>query len=111
MRQVSGLMILKRKTYISIASNLIIVHNCFGLPFLFVEGLLSTGPIPSSFYILVEMGLPLHLFSSIHFGGTRPDLYKKTRPCRFEMNLIMFRLNSDTFRGIFGLPWQNQNES
>ena len=37
-------------------------HNCFGPPFLFVEGLLSTGPTPSSFYLLLEMGLPLHLF-------------------------------------------------
>ena len=37
-------------------------HNCFGPPFLFVEGLLSTGPTPSSFYLLVEMGLPLYLF-------------------------------------------------
>ena len=39
-------------------------HNCFGPPFLFAEGLLSTGPTPSSFYFLVEMGLPLHLFSA-----------------------------------------------
>ena len=39
-----------------------VCHNCFGPPFLFVEGLLSTGPTPSSFYLLVEMGLPLHLF-------------------------------------------------
>ena len=39
-----------------------VTHNCFGPPFLFVEGLLSTGPTPSSFYLLVEMGLPLHLF-------------------------------------------------
>ena len=37
-------------------------HNCFGPLFLFVEGLLSTGSTPSSFYLLVEMGLPLHLF-------------------------------------------------
>ena len=37
-------------------------HNCFGPPFLFVEGLLSMGPTPSSFYLLVEMRLPLHLF-------------------------------------------------
>ena len=29
-------------------------------PFLLVEGLLSMGPTPSSFYLLVEMGLPLH---------------------------------------------------
>ena len=40
----------------------VIAHNCFGPPFLFVEGLLSTWPTPSSFYLLVEMGLPLHLF-------------------------------------------------
>ena len=37
-------------------------HNCFGPLFLLVEGLLSTGPTPSSFYLLVEMGLPLDLF-------------------------------------------------
>ena len=37
-------------------------HNCFGPLFLFVEGLLSMGSTPSSFYLLVEMGLPLHLF-------------------------------------------------
>ena len=38
------------------------LHNCFRPPSLLVEGLVSTGPTPSSFYILVEMGLPLHLF-------------------------------------------------
>ena len=37
-------------------------HNCFGPPLVFLEGLLSTGPTLSSFYLLVEMGLPLHLF-------------------------------------------------
>ena len=37
-------------------------HNCFGPPSLMVEGLLSKGPTPSSFNLLVEMGLPLHLF-------------------------------------------------
>ena len=40
----------------------VVNHNCVGPPFLFVEGLLSTGPTPSSFYLLVGMGLPLHLY-------------------------------------------------
>ena len=39
-------------------------HNCFGPPLLFVDCLLSTGPTPSSFYHLVEMGLPIHIFTS-----------------------------------------------
>ena len=39
-------------------------HNCFGPPSLMVEGLLSKGPTPSSVYLLVEMGVPLHLFPS-----------------------------------------------
>ena len=38
------------------------LHNCFGPPSLLGEGLLSTGPNPSSFYLLVEMGLLLHHF-------------------------------------------------
>ena len=56
------------------------MHNCFGPPSLLVEGLLSTGATPSSFYLLVELGLPLHLFSSIHVLITGPALYKKTPP-------------------------------
>ena len=32
------------------------------VPSLLVEGLLSIGPTQSSFYFLVEMGLPLHIF-------------------------------------------------
>ena len=36
-------------------------HNWFRPPSLLVEGLLSTGPTTSSFYLVVE-GLPLHLF-------------------------------------------------
>ena len=36
----------------------------FQAPFLFVEGLLSMGPTPSSFCLLVEMGLPLHIFTA-----------------------------------------------
>ena len=34
-------------------------------PSLLVEGLLSTGPTPSSFHHLVEMGLPLHLYPAL----------------------------------------------
>ena len=37
-------------------------HNCFGPPSLLVEDLLSTGATQSSFYLLVEIGLPLNLF-------------------------------------------------
>ena len=40
----------------------LLAHNCFNPLPLLVEGLLSTGSTPSSFYLLVEMGLPLHLF-------------------------------------------------
>ena len=38
------------------------LHNCLMPPSLLVEGLLSTGAIPSSVYLLVKMGLLLHLF-------------------------------------------------
>ena len=34
------------------------LHNCFGLPSLLVEGLLSPRPTPSSCYLFVVMGLP-----------------------------------------------------
>ena len=34
-------------------------HNYFGPPLVFVEDLLSTGLTTSSFYLLVERGLPL----------------------------------------------------
>ena len=46
-------------------SKWITLHNCFGTPApcLLVEDLVSTGPTPSSSYLLVEMGLPLHLYS------------------------------------------------
>ena len=72
-------------------------HNGFGPPFLFVEGLLSTGPTPSTFYLLVEMRLPLHFFS-IHVVRTRSCLYERHH-------------NTDTFRGIFGFLSKKQNES
>ena len=50
-------------------------HNCFGPPFLFVEGVLSTGPTP--FLPLGKDGITIKSFSSIHVVGTRPALYKK----------------------------------
>ena len=34
-----------------------VVHNCFGPPALLVEGLLSMEATPSSFYLLVRLGL------------------------------------------------------
>ena len=37
-------------------------HKWIGPPSFLVEGLLSTEPTPSSFYLLVEMGLPLNCF-------------------------------------------------
>ena len=37
-------------------------HKYIGPPSLLVEGLLSTEPTPSSFYLLVEMKLPLDLY-------------------------------------------------
>ena len=42
---------------------------------------------------------------------TRLPIYRKTPTLRFEMNWIMLTPNSETLRGIFGLPGQNQNES
>ena len=50
------------KWKIKYAWNLYVHNNCFGPPSLLVEGVLSTGPAPFSFYLLVEMGLPLHFF-------------------------------------------------
>ena len=76
-----------------------------------MEGLLSTGATLSSFYILLELGLQLHLFSSIHVVTTKPALYKKKPPYMFEINKIMFRPNLDMSRGIFGLPGRNKKES
>ena len=40
-------------------------HNCFGPPFLFVKGLFSTGPTPSSFYLWVDMGLPIQYLKDL----------------------------------------------
>ena len=37
-------------------------HKCFGPPFLFVKGLLSMWLTSSSFYLLVQIGLPLYIF-------------------------------------------------
>ena len=45
-----------------------------------------------------------------HFSSHWP-IYRKTPTKRFEINWIMFRPNSETLRGIFGLPGQNQIES
>ena len=46
---------------IKLLSNKHFGSNCFGPLFLFVDGLLSTGPTPSSFY-LMESGLPYSIF-------------------------------------------------
>ena len=46
------------------------------------------------------MGLPLQSFSSIQGMDTRPAIYKKTPPRRFEMYQIMFKPNSQ-FSGNF----------
>ena len=75
------------------------------------RGSLSTGANPSRFYILVELGLPLHLFSGIHVVTIRPALYKKKPPYMFEMNKTMLRPNLDMPRGFFWFPGRNKNES
>ena len=84
------------------------VYNCFGHPSLLVEGLLSTGATSPSFYLLVELGLLLHLFKA-YVLITGPALYKKTPPKRLEINLFMCRPDSDVFRIIFRLPAQKKS--
>ena len=49
-------------TFVYLLVTFMHLHNCFIPPSLLVEGLLSMGPTLSSFCLLVEMGLPLHLF-------------------------------------------------
>ena len=49
-----------------------VTHNCFGPQSLLVEGLLSTGPTPSSFY-------PLHLFPA-YMRGELDQLFIKRNP-------------------------------
>ena len=39
-----------------------VLHNCLGPPSLLVEGLSPKRATPSSFYLLVELRLPLHVF-------------------------------------------------
>ena len=55
----------------------ITVHNCFGPPFLFVEGLLLTGPTLSSVYLRDEVTITA--FFNIHAVRTRRVIYKKTQ--------------------------------
>ena len=40
-------------------------HNCFRPPTLLVEGLLSIGPTPSSFYLLEKWGYHLIFFQQL----------------------------------------------
>ena len=78
--------------------------HCFGAPFLSLGALLSTGATLSSFYLFVELGLLLYLFSSIHLVITRPAMYKKKPACMLEMNKIIFRPHLDMSKGVCGLP-------
>ena len=60
-------------------------HNCFRTQSLWVEGLLSTGYTPSTFYLLVEIGLPLHFFQ--YTGGeNQTSCIKKTPPEMYEIS-------------------------
>ena len=82
-------------------------HKWIGPPSLLVEGLLSTGPTPSSFYLLVETGLPLHLYPTFIWWELDQLFIKRHHQKRFEKKQIRFMPNLLMFRGIFGLPGQN----
>ena len=56
-------------------------------------------------------GVGIRCFSNIHLRFTRPSVYKKSRQYVFEKNMVMFTPNSDQFRGIWGPPSENKNES
>ena len=49
-------------------------------------------------------GVGIRCFSNIHLRFTRPSVYKKSRQYVFEKNMVMFKPNSDQFRGIWGPP-------
>ena len=51
-----------KKVYILFFLMLYLAHKWIGPPSLLVEGWLPTGPTPSSSYLMVEMGLPFHIF-------------------------------------------------
>ena len=81
----------------------------FLVPQLFRSSILDNGGsvinegYPVQFLPLGIVGVTVTSFSSTHVLITGPALCKKISPKRFEMNLIMLRPNSDTFRGIFRL--------
>ena len=52
----------------------VVCHNCFGPLFLFVEGLLSTVPTLSSFYLLSEMVLPRNQAGVFATGEIRQNI-------------------------------------
>ena len=56
-------------------------------------------------------GVGIRCFSNIQIRITRPSVYKKSRQYVFEKNMVMFTPNSDQFRGIWGPPSENKNES
>ena len=70
-----------------------IIHNCFEPPSLLVEGMLSTVPTPSSFYILVEIWITITFFqhtTQFQIKGGRLvrkrgifDVHKMWIICRF----------------------------
>ena len=49
--------------------------------------------------------------SDIHIETTRPAIYKKFKLRFFEKNIVMFRPNFGPFKGIWGIPDENKNES
>ena len=56
-------------------------------------------------------GVGIRCFSNIHLRLTRPSVLKKSKQYVFEKNMVMFTPNSDQFRGIWGPPSENKNES
>ena len=68
-----------------------------------VEGLLSTGPTPSSSLPLGRDWVTITFFSNILRVKTRLVIYEKKPPEMFEMNQIMFRPHLDLFIDVCGL--------
>ena len=86
-----------------------ILHNCFRPPFLFVEGLLSLGPFPSSFCLFVEMGLPLHLFPAYMLFELDQLFLQRHHHKDFKWTKLC--LGPIQFRGIFGLPGKTKKKA
>ena len=76
-----------------------------------MEGLLSTGPTPSSFVPLGRDRVTITSFSGIQVVRTRPALYKKTQHYMFDINTFVFRTHLDIFIDVSGLPHRYKNLS